>query len=100
MKETLFIIFFGVLIYLAAATIFGQSALMGSYGSVFAEYNHIYFGYVSYVYILAFLFPLYFTYKESSLNFRKAEVSLSVLLLLFSMLLAQALLVSDTLRGK
>jgi len=100
LKETLFIIFFGVLIYLAAATIFGQSALMGSYGSVFAEYNHIYFGYVSYVYILAFLFPLYFTYKESSLNFRKAEVSLSVLLLLFSMLLAQALLVSDTLRGK
>ncbi|MDD2906887.1 MAG: DNA translocase FtsK 4TM domain-containing protein [Sulfurimonas sp.] len=100
MKETLFIIFFGVLIYLGAATIFGESALMGSYGSVFAEYNHIYFGYVSYVYILAFLFPLYFTYKESSLNFRKAEVSLSVLLLLFSMLLAQALLVSDTLRGK
>ncbi|MDD2789297.1 MAG: DNA translocase FtsK 4TM domain-containing protein [Sulfurimonas sp.] len=100
MKETLFIIFFGVLIYLGAATIFGESALMGSYGSVFAEYNHRYFGYISYVYIFAFLFPLYFAYKESSFDFRKAEVSLAVLLLLFSTILAQALLVTDDFRGK
>lgn len=100
MKETLFIIFFGVLIYLGASTVFGESALMGSYGSLFASYNHHYFGYVSYVYIFALLAPLYFFYKDSRLNQRKVEVTLVVFLFLFSILLAQALLVQDDFRGK
>ncbi|MBA3027167.1 MAG: DNA translocase FtsK [Sulfurimonas sp.] len=100
MKETLFIIFFGVLIYLGASTIFGESSLMGSYGTLFASYNHHYFGYVSYIYIFGLLAPLYFFYKDSRLNQRKAEVTLVVFLFLFSILLAQALLVQDDFRGK
>jgi S-DNA-T family DNA segregation ATPase FtsK/SpoIIIE len=100
LKETLFIVFFGVLIYLGASTIFGESALMGSYGSLFASQNHYYFGYVSYVYIFALLAPLYFVYKDNRLNFRKAEIAVVVFLFLFSLLLAQAILVQDNLRGK
>lgn len=100
MKETLYIIFFGILIYLGAATIFGESALMGSYGSLFASYNHHYFGYVSYIYIFALLAPLYFFYKDSNLNIRKAEVALVVFLFVFSMLLAQALLIEGDFRGQ
>ena len=100
MKDTIFIVVFGVLIYLGFATIFGDSGLMGSYGTTFASYNHLYFGYISFVYLLALLIPLYFLYKDTEFNFRKAELSLALFLLLFSSVLAQALLVESELRGK
>ena len=100
MKDTIFIIVFGILIYLGFATIFGDTALMGSYGATFANYNHLYFGYISFVYLLSLLVPLYFLYKDTKFNFRKAELSLSLFLLLFSSLLAQALLTDSELRGK
>jgi S-DNA-T family DNA segregation ATPase FtsK/SpoIIIE len=100
LKETLFIVTFGILIYLGFATIFGDSGFIGSYGATFASYNHKYFGYTSYLYILSFLIPLYFLYKDNSLNFRKFEVTVASFLLLFSLLLAQAILVEDALRGK
>ena len=100
MKETLFIIVFGMLIYLGFSTIFGDSGLMGSYGSVFATYNQEYFGYISYAYLLLLLVPLYFFYKNTLLNFRKAEIVIASLLLFFSFLLAQSILVENELRGK
>ncbi|EDZ62556.1 cell division protein FtsK [Sulfurimonas gotlandica GD1] len=100
MKETLFIVTFGVLIYLGFATIFGDSGLIGSYGAVFASYNHEYFGYISYIYLISFLIPLYFLYRNTSFNLRKLEVTTASFLLFFSFLLAQALLVDNELRGK
>ncbi len=99
MKETLFIIVFGVLIYLGFSTIFGDSELMGSYGAVFATYNHQFFGYISYVYLFALLAPLYFLYKNTHLNLRTAEVFIASLLLFFSLLIAQSILVEGELRG-
>nr|WP_321265673.1 DNA translocase FtsK [uncultured Sulfurimonas sp.] len=100
MKETLFIVTFGILIYLGFATIFGDSGLIGTYGAIFASYNHNYFGYISYIYLLAFLVPLYFLYRNTTFNFRKLEVSVATFLMFFSFLLAQALLVDNELRGK
>jgi S-DNA-T family DNA segregation ATPase FtsK/SpoIIIE len=100
LKDTIFIIVFGVLIYLGFSTILGNSDLMGSYGSVFASYNHLYFGYVSYIYILLLLIPLYYLYKNFSFTFRKAELTLAMFLLLFSSLLIQAMLVKNEFRGK
>lgn len=99
MKETLFIITFGILIYLGFATIFGDSGLIGSYGSIFASYNQKYFGYVSFVYILALLFPLYYLYRDTSYSLRKIELALASFLIFSSLLLAQAMLVVDELRG-
>ncbi|MDD2448880.1 MAG: DNA translocase FtsK 4TM domain-containing protein [Sulfurimonas sp.] len=99
MKETLFIITFGILIYLGFATIFGDSGLIGSYGSIFASYNQKYFGYVSYIYILALLFPLYYLYKDTSYSLRKIELLLASFLMFSSLLLAQAMLITDELRG-
>ncbi|MDA3909505.1 MAG: DNA translocase FtsK [Sulfurimonas sp.] len=100
MKETLFIVTFGVLIYLGFATIFGGSGLIGSYGAIFASYNHEYFGYISYVYLMSFLVPLYFLYRETSFSFRKLEATLASFLMIFSFMLAQALLIDNELRGK
>ncbi len=100
MKDTLFIIVFGVLIYLGFSTALGDSELMGSYGAQFASYNQLYFGYVSFVYLFLLLLPIYFTYKNLHFNFRKAELAIASILIFFSLLLAQGLLVSDELRGK
>jgi len=99
LKETLFIIVFGILIYLGFSTIFGDSELMGSYGAVFATYNHQFFGYLSYLYLFTLLAPLYFLYKNTELNFRTAEVLIASLLLFFSLLIAQSILVEGELRG-
>jgi len=100
LKESIFILFFGVFIYLGVATILGDSGLIGSYGSVFATYNHEIFGYISYVYLLFLLMPLYIIYKKTVFNFRSAEVTVASFLLLFASLLFQALLVSNDLRGR
>jgi len=99
LKETLFIITFGILIYLGFATIFGDSGLIGSYGSIFASYNQKYFGYVSFIYILALLFPLYYFYRDTAYSLRKIELVLASFLMFSSLLLAQAILVLDELRG-
>ncbi|MDF1879273.1 DNA translocase FtsK [Sulfurimonas sp. SAG-AH-194-C20] len=100
MKDTLFIIVFGVLVYLGFATILGSTELMGSYGAIFSLYNHLYFGYISYAYLFVLILPLYFLYKRSFLNFRSAELTTASFLILFSFLLGQALLVQNDLRGK
>ncbi|MDY0124196.1 DNA translocase FtsK 4TM domain-containing protein [Sulfurimonas sp.] len=99
MKDTIFIISFGLLIYLGFSTVLGDTALMGRYGATFASYNHKYFGYISYAYIFLFMIPLYFFYKNSNINMRKFELAIASFLLLFSSLLAQAMLVNDSLRG-
>lgn len=99
MRDTIFIIAFGLLIYLGFATILGDTALMGKYGTTFALHNHELFGYLSYIYIFVFLAPLYYFYKNSVLNMRKFELSISSFLIFFSFLLFQAILVSNELRG-
>ena len=96
----MFIIIFGVLIYLGFSTLFGSTALMGSYGTTFSAYNQLYFGYIAFVYLFILLVPLYFLYKDISFGFRRAEVSVASFLLLYSALIAQALLVTNNYRGK
>jgi S-DNA-T family DNA segregation ATPase FtsK/SpoIIIE len=99
LKDTIFIISFGLLIYLGFATVFGDTALMGSYGAVFASYNHKYFGYVSYAYIFASLIPLYIFYKKTTFDVRTLELTMASFLILFSFLLAQAILFTGEFRG-
>ena len=100
MKDTFFIIVTGLLVYLGFSTLLGTNELMGNYGVSFSQFNQLYFGYISFVYLFALLAPLYFFYKESSFNFRKSELTVATFLMFFSLLLAQALVVTDTLRGK
>jgi S-DNA-T family DNA segregation ATPase FtsK/SpoIIIE len=100
LKDALFITIFGIFIYLGVATALGESGLIGSYGVVFASFNHLYFGYLSYVYLFIALVPLYFFYKDTRFDLRKGEVSLASLLLFFSFLLAQSMLVVNEFRGK
>ncbi|QOP41318.1 FtsK/SpoIIIE family DNA translocase [Sulfurimonas marina] len=100
MRDTFFIFVFGVLVYLGFATILGTTSLMGSFGVSFASFNHQYFGYISYLYLFVLLYPLYKLYKDISFDIRKAEISIASFLILFSSLLAQALLIENEFRGK
>jgi len=100
LKDTIFIIIFGVLIYLGFSTLFGSTGLMGSYGANFSSYNQLYFGYISFVYLFILIGPLYYLYRDTTFGFRKAEITVASFLLLCSSLIAQALLVTNNYRGK
>ena len=100
MRDTLFIIVFGLLVYFGFANILGQSGILGSFGKAYFDYNHLYFGYIAYVYIFALIYPLYRLYRAGRPNLRTLEVAIASLLLFFSLLLAQALLVEGDERGK
>ncbi len=100
MKETFFIVLFSIIIYLGVSTLFSSSGLIGSYGSVFATYNQYYFGYISFVYLLVLIVPLFLFYKDTRIDFRKSQIIIALTLLFFSSLLFQALLVTNTFRGK
>lgn len=99
MKEALSILIFGILVYLGFATIFGDAALMGSYGALFATYNHELFGYLSYVYLFALMNPLYKFYKKTNFDLEKYGVVISSFLFFFSLLLMQSMIIENELRG-
>jgi S-DNA-T family DNA segregation ATPase FtsK/SpoIIIE len=100
LKETIFIIVFGVLVYLGFSTILGDTGLIGSYGTTFSAYNQKYFGYIAFVYLFALLIPLYYFYKHTKFDFREFEIFIASFLLFCSSLLAQSLLVDNIYRGK
>jgi S-DNA-T family DNA segregation ATPase FtsK/SpoIIIE len=100
LKDIFFIVLFFILIYLGASTILGDSGLMGSYGAEFASFNQFYLGYISFVYIFVLLVPLYYIRKNSMFDFRRAEITIASTLLFFSLLQAQAMLISNEFRGK
>ncbi len=100
MKETVFIILLGVLVYLGFSTIFGETGLMGSYGASFSTLNQEYFGYIAFIYLFLLLWPLYNLYKHTKFDFREVEVTIASFLIFSSLLLAQALLVENLYRGR
>ena len=99
MKEALSILIFGILVYLGFATVFGDAALMGSYGTLFATYNHELFGYLSYVYLFALMHPLYKFYKKTNFDLEKYGVVISSFLFFFSLLLMQSMIIENEFRG-
>nr|WP_258238462.1 DNA translocase FtsK [Arcobacter sp. CECT 8986] len=87
----LFIIF-----YLEFSVFASTQQSVGKIGYIFAQISHQYFGYLSYIYLFLFLYPLYIiNFKE---DFDYADFSLKtmvVILLLFSSLTLQALVVES-----
>ena len=87
-----------VFIFLTFATFMPDSQLVGKFGVVFAQFSHKYFGYISYVYLLALLYPIYkfnFSRIENSI-----EKSITSIFLFFTIIIFQSLIISDDLSGK
>jgi len=76
-----------------------EVSIVGSYGHAFAEFNQNNFGYLSFVYTPLLLVSLYLLYKTEKLTIRHAEISLSIVLLFFMLLILQTLLVKGALTG-
>ena len=99
MRDALLITLLGILFYLALATILGSSGLIGSYGSAFSEFNHHIFGYLSYLYLFAMMAPLIYWYRSHNFSIRSIEITVASVLLFFSLLILQGMLVENSFRG-
>ncbi len=99
LRDALFITLFGVIFYLAMATILGDSGIIGSFGADFATLNHELFGYLSYVYLFVMGLGVYFLYRRAGFDVRRAEIVVAYILLFFSLQILQATLTIGELRG-
>jgi S-DNA-T family DNA segregation ATPase FtsK/SpoIIIE len=99
LRNILFIIVFGIFIYLGVSTIIADSSIIGKLGAAFGEFNHETFGYISYIYPFILLYPLYYIYRNSDFNLRSLEITLSSVLLFFSAIVFQSLVISNEFRG-
>eukprot|EP01029_Cantina_marsupialis_P012405 TRINITY_DN2739_c0_g1_i1.p1 TRINITY_DN2739_c0_g1~~TRINITY_DN2739_c0_g1_i1.p1 ORF type:complete len:724 (-),score=153.19 TRINITY_DN2739_c0_g1_i1:496-2667(-) len=67
---------------------------VGKIGYLFASFSHNYFGFLSYVYLFLFLYPLYLINVKNDFDLKEFSVKTSsVLLLLISLLTFQSLVV-------
>ncbi|MGZ8548952.1 MAG: DNA translocase FtsK 4TM domain-containing protein, partial [Sulfuricurvum sp.] len=99
LRDVLFIGSFGLLFYLGLATIIGDASIIGAYGASFSEVNVYAFGYVAYMYLLLLMVPLFYFYKGHSDTKRRLEMGGIFTLLLFALLLFQAMVVEGSYRG-
>lgn len=87
------------MVYFGLATIIGDAGTIGKIGALFATENRGTFGYLSYGYLLLLLVPLYFWYRDPGLTSRRVELAIAYVLLFFSLLILQGILVDNALRG-
>jgi S-DNA-T family DNA segregation ATPase FtsK/SpoIIIE len=99
LRDILFIGTFGILIYLGLATIISNPTIIGALGGAFASGNIWLFGYVAYMYLLLLIIPLFYFYKNRGTSKHYMEMGGIFLLLLFTLLYFQALLVEGEYRG-
>ncbi|HHH73164.1 MAG TPA: DNA translocase FtsK, partial [Sulfuricurvum sp.] len=99
MRQALFITLLAVMVYAGISTIIADAGIIGSIGEIIAKANRALFGYVAFVYLFALLYPLYRYYRSSEIDVERTEKILAVILLFFSILILQALVVTDVLRG-
>ena len=99
MRQALFITVLAVMVYAGISTIIADAAIIGSVGEVIAKANRALFGYIAFVYLFALLYPLFCYYRDSEIDVERTEKILASILLFFSLLIFQAMVVTDELRG-
>ncbi|MEJ2469457.1 MAG: DNA translocase FtsK 4TM domain-containing protein, partial [Campylobacterales bacterium] len=99
MRQALFITILAVIVYAGISTIIADAAIIGTVGEIIAKANRALFGYISFAYLFLLLYPLYCYYKNAEIDVERTEKILATILLFFSLLILQALVVSGPLRG-
>lgn len=99
MRHAFFITLFGIIVYAAVSTILADATVIGAVGAFISKANRALFGYVSFAYLFLLLYPLYLFYRDSHIDVDRTENILASILLFFSVLILQALVVTDALRG-
>ena len=72
---------------------------MGSLGANFGLLNHSLFGYLSFLYPLGLMVSLFLWFKNPGFSLRRLEISLSSVLLFFTLTIFQGLIIVNELRG-
>ena len=99
MRNILFIVVFGIFIYLGVSTILADASIIGKLGAAFGQFNHETFGYISYIYPFILLYPLYYMYRYPKFTLRSLEITLASVLIFFSLIIFQGLIISNEFRG-
>ncbi|NOQ32459.1 MAG: DNA translocase FtsK [Helicobacteraceae bacterium] len=100
MKDIIFITLVGIFLYLGVSTIVNSAEIIGTYGALFAQKNQLFFGYTSFVYLFVLLLPIHILYRDTRVTLRRVEEFIAYILLYFSVLVFQALLIDGEFRGK
>jgi len=72
---------------------------VGSLGANFGLLNHSLFGYLSFLYPLGLMVSLFLWFKNPGFSLRRLEISLSSVLLFFTLTIFQGLIIVNELRG-
>ena len=99
MRNILFIVVFGIFIYLGVSTILADASIIGKLGAAFGQFNHETFGYISYIYPFILLYPVYYMYRYPKFTLRSLEITLASVLIFFSLIIFQGLIISNEFRG-
>ncbi|XOB63806.1 DNA translocase FtsK [Campylobacterota bacterium DY0563] len=93
-KKILSSIFLFIIVYFEYATFVSDKISVGKIGFLFASFSHQYFGFLSYIYLILFLYPLYIINFNKDFDLKDFSIkSSSVILLLISLLIFQSLVV-------
>ncbi len=87
-------------IYVGISTIFVDFHFVGKIGQGLGNFNRTYFGALAYIYPFLLLYPLYLSYRRNFNARKNAILALGLTLALFTLLLAQALLLPQPYDGK
>lgn len=96
----MFILGVVVCLFIGVATLLPDASVVGKYGAYVGMLNQSLLGYFSFFYPFALLVPLFFFYKESRFSERRIGILLGLVTLVIALLMAQSLLVSNTLKGE
>ncbi len=100
LKDIILIIISVIFLYLGFSTIIEDPKYVGKFGHAFSLSNKEYFGYIAFVYLFLLLYPLYKLYKKPVFNKKSFEILIAYVLLLFSFLIFQALVIDGLYKGK
>ncbi|RXK07800.1 FtsK/SpoIIIE family DNA translocase [Halarcobacter bivalviorum] len=100
LKKIFSLIILFLIVYFEYATFVSDKSSVGQIGSLFANFSHLNFGFLSYAYLFLFLYPLYIVNFKDNFDWSDFSIkTISILLLLLTLLTFQSLIVDGTLSG-
>ncbi len=99
LREIIFITVISLFLFLGISTIWPEFSFVGSVGKAIGIFNREVFGFISFLYPFLLVIPAYFLYKSPKITQRRVEISISLLLFFFTVLMIQAAISNSPLKG-
>ena len=99
LKETFFIIFIAIVLYLGVATVLPDASVVGRFGAYLGHGNQHFFGYLAFIYPFMLILPAFTLYKEGKVTERSVGIFVASAILFFAFLMAQSIIVHNEYNG-